>query len=391
MPGSYDRSSVARIAPRIYTSVKFLLFPEITALALSMSLDDPRYIPKAQRILVVLPTWVGDVVMSTAFLEALYKRFPDARISLLMNRHMFGLLEGSPWVDHPYFWPPRNKSEPAREQQKLLLRQLRAEKFDLAIMLPNSLRSAWLCWRIGAKRRLGYKRDGRGLLLSDALPVPNRKGRQYEPLPLVDYYAGIAAALGCEHPGDGLRLFTTQACEQSVTKRLCQEGVDVKRPLVVLCPGANFGASKCWAPARFAAVADYLVAERGVAVAISPGPGEEPLAQAIHDQMQQRSALLIDPCLTLGELKSLIKRCALLLGNDTGPRHFGRAFDVPRVTVFGPTEQEWTRTSHGREKIVRVEVPCGPCHQKICPLEEQICMTRVTVDAVIRACDEELV
>ena len=92
----------------------------------------------------------------------------------------------------------------------------------------------------------------------------------------------------------------------------------------------------------------------------------------------------------LGELKSLIARSDLLLGNDTGPRHFGRAFDIPRVTVFGPTEQRWTDTSHGKESIVKVEVPCGPCHKKKCPLEEQVCMTRVTVEMVSAACEEQL-
>jgi heptosyltransferase-2 len=175
-----------------------------------------------------------------------------------------------------------------------------------------------------------------------------------------------------------------------VEQRLQQAGISREQPLVVLCPGANFGASKCWDPVRFAAVADNLVRQRGAAIAISPGPGEEPLAEAIQGAMDCASLLLAEPCLTLGELKSLIARADLLLGNDTGPRHFGRAFDVPRVTVFGPTEQRWTDTSHGKETIVKVAVPCGPCHKKTCPLEEQVCMTRVTVDMVSAACEEQL-
>ena len=103
-----------------------------------------------------------------------------------------------------------------------------------------------------------------------------------------------------------------------------------------------------------------------------------------------RVFLLTQPCLTLGELKSLIVRADLLLGNDTGPRHFGRALDTPRVTVFGPTEQRWTETSHGDETIVNVDVPCGPCHKKVCPLDEQVCMTQVTVEMVTEACEEQL-
>ncbi len=342
------------------------------------------------RILLILPTWVGDVVMATPFIRSLFDRFPQAEITLLMNRHLYSVLEGSPWAASCVFWPPRKKSPEAKQQHKALLAALRAQKFDLAVMLPNSLRSAWLSFRSGARRRVGFNRDGRGLLLTDRVPVPNRANGSYEPMPLCDYYAVLAEALGMGHPGDGLQLFLTEADDRAVEQRLRAEGIKPEQPLVVLCPGANFGASKCWAPERFAAVADRLVAEYNAAVVISPGPGEEPLAEAIVDHMSEASTLLTAPCLTLGELKSLVADADLLLGNDTGPRHFGRAFDTPRVTVFGPTEQKWTDTSHGSETIVKVQVPCGPCHKKVCPLEEQVCMTRVTVDRVFDACRAEL-
>ncbi|MEH6568100.1 MAG: lipopolysaccharide heptosyltransferase II [Halioglobus sp.] len=343
-----------------------------------------------ERILIVLPTWVGDVVMATPVVQAVFSRFPNADITLLTQRHLYPLLEGSPWAHNCRFWPPRNKTAEAKLAHKALISDLRQQKFDLAIMLPNSLRSAWLCWRSGAKRRLGFNRDGRGILLTDALCVPNKIPGGYEPMPMVDYYAQLAMALGCDHPGDQLTLYTSADSDSAVSERLAQSGIDCGKPLVVISPGANFGASKCWAPDRFAAVADQLIEEHGVAIAMSPGPGEEPLAEAIHNTMKHPSALLTNPCLTLGELKSLINRSALLLGNDTGPRHFARAFDIPRVTVFGPTERRWTDTSHDAETIIQVDVPCGPCHKKVCPLAHHDCMTLVTVEMVKRACDTQL-
>jgi lipopolysaccharide heptosyltransferase II len=349
-----------------------------------------RFARIPERILIVLPTWVGDVVMATPVLQALFERFPGADIAVLTQRHLLPLLDGSPWGQHCYIWPPRNKSAEAKQAHKKLIAELRRQKFDLAIMLPNSLRSAWLCWRSGAKRRLGFNRDGRGLLLTDALAVPNKIPGGFEPMPMVDYYAELAIAMGCEHPGDQLKLFTTADCDEAVERRLLVCDVKADRPVVVISPGANFGASKCWAPERFAAVADYLVEKHDVAIVMSPGPGEEPLAEAIHKSMSRPSALLTAPCLTLGELKSLISRSVLLIGNDTGPRHFARAFNTSRVTVFGPTERRWTDTSHGGETIIQVDVPCGPCHKKICPLEHHDCMNLVTVDMVSRACDSEL-
>ncbi|MCH8744232.1 MAG: glycosyltransferase family 9 protein [Chloroflexi bacterium] len=100
--------------------------------------------------------------------------------------------------------------------------------------------------------------------------------------------------------------------------------------------------------------------------------------------------LCINPLLTLGQLKSLVARCDLLICNDAGPRHFAKAFNVPVVTVFGPTHPQWTSTSYERERIVRIDVDCGPCQQPICPLGHLDCINGVTVEAVFDACRELL-
>jgi heptosyltransferase-2 len=312
------------------------------------------------------------------------------------------VIAGSPWLadgsEVVMTWPPRDKSPASKQAQRNFIKALQEQQFDLAVLLPNSFRSAWLAFRSGAKRRVGFNRDGRRLLLTDAIEVPNKRPNKktapnpgpFEPMPLVEYYAVLAAALGCVPPGDQMQLVTQQADDTHVEALLAATTTTERRPLVTLCPGANFGASKCWAPERFAQVADLLVEEYNAVIAISPGPGEEPLAQAIAAAMRQPNLLLDKPCITLGELKSLIACSDLLLGNDTGPRHFARAFNIHRVTVFGPTEERWTDTSHSRETIVRVTVPCGPCHQKVCPLERQVCMEDVTVDMVFKACQSEL-
>lgn len=357
-----------------------------------------QFEPEPQKVLVVLPTWVGDVVMATPFLASLHKRFSHADFTFVMYKHLQSVLAGSPWLGKVVTWPPKGKSPENKQAKAEFVQQLQQEHFDLAVLLPNSFSSAWLAFRCGAKRRVGFNRDGRGLLLTDRIKVPNKRPNKkdapnpgpFEPMPLVEYYAVLAAALGCEPPGDQMQLITQQQDDLHIKMLLLDQGIDPDKPLVTLCPGANFGASKCWVPERFAQVADLLVKEFDATIAISPGPGEEPLARAIADAMQQPNLLLDKPCITLGELKSLIARSDLLLGNDTGPRHFARAFDIHRVTVFGPTEERWTDTSHGKETIVRVQVPCGPCHQKVCPLERQICMEDVTVQMVFAACQQEL-
>ena len=206
----------------------------------------------------------------------------------------------------------------------------------------------------------------------------------------MEYLADLVEAIDCERPGDRLELFTTPDCDDAVQECLASLGLADYRPLVVISPGAKYGAAKCWPPERFAAAADELIETENAAVVITYGPGEKRIARAIDSAMRRDACVLGSPRLGLGELKSLIRRSDLLLCNDAGPRHFAKAFTVPVVTVFGPTHPEWTATGYASERIVRVEVDCGPCQQRVCPFEHLKCMTGVTVEAVVDAARELL-
>lgn len=369
--------------------------------------------PKPERILLILPTWVGDFVMATPTLRTIRERFPLARITFLMESNLHELARGGPWMDDCITLPPRPKRTVFHREYRDLIRSLRRQSFDFALLLSNSFRSAMIARLSGARRRVGYDRDGRGWLLTERVAVPNRRSHEtldirslsslktsdpvrmgtkipgrpspYIPLPLVDYYANLVQAIGCPPPGDRLELFTSPECDAAVAHRIGN-----RERLVVISPGARFGASKCWMPGRFAATADRLIGELGVTVCITCGPGEEPIARAIASAMQQSPLLLFDPLLSLGELKSLIRRSDLLICNDAGPRHIAKAFGIPVVTVFGPTHPDWTATHYPDERIVRVDVDCGPCQQRTCPLGHLQCMELVTVDRVTAAARELL-
>ncbi len=374
-------------------------------------------------ILVVAPTWVGDFVMATPLLRAIRGRFRDARIALLIEPNLRELVRGGDWMDECVEWPPRAHRSLLHRDFRTFVRSLRRKPFDSAILLPNSFRSALLALLIGAKRRIGFDRDGRNLLLTDAISVPNRRPGwqenaeraaaeiwglreawnapavrlgtelprslgQYVPMPLVEYYGQLSRALGCGDPGDRLELFTTHECDEGVRRRMESLGAGRADSLVVMSPGAKFGASKCWMPDRFGAVADRLMVERSARVVVTCGPGEEPIARAIAANMKCKPLVFDDPLLSLGELKSLIRRATLWIGNDAGPRHIAKAFGVPAVTVFGSTHPDWTATKHANERIVRVDVDCGPCQQRACPLGHLRCMDLISAETVYSAsCD----
>lgn len=324
-----------------------------------------------------MPTWVGDLVMATPALHALRRRLPGSHLAVLIKPNAGEVLQGLAWIDEVMVSKGSSRGLARLLGVLATARELRRRRFSSVVLFSNSFHSALLARLGGIPRRVGYDRDGRGWLLTDGMKAPRRGGR-HAVVSAVAYYNALVRRLGCDDPGEALELATDAADDAVVEERLAKWGIERARPLVVINPGASFGVSKLWIPERYAEVADRLVAEREAAVVIAFGPGERELAVRIRDAMRHRSYLVDDPPGTLGQLKSLIARCDLLLNNDTGPRHFAKAFGRKVVTVFGSTHPGWTHTDYPRERIVRIDVDCGPCQKKVCPLGHHQCMTGVS-------------
>jgi heptosyltransferase-2 len=352
---------------------------------------------QAARVLVVQPNWVGDAVMATPALRAIRELYPDAHISYLLRRYVKPIYTGMPWWDRLITY--RTGKEKARAGRGLidLAARLRVAKFDLAILLPNSFKAALLCKVARIPRIVGYERDGRGLLLTDKL-LPARERGKYVPTPIVRYYLGIAGYLGSRSRSAELELFATQTDAQlasaifdraGLDARLCRPAEQGRGPLVLLNPGAQYGEAKCWLPEHFAQVGDRLMSELGATVLISGAPRERKIIDAVQRHMKHAAVDLQAKGLTLGALKEIVRRCDLMVTNDTGPRHIAAAFDVPVVTIFGPTHPEWTEIDFAKERKVAVKVFCGPCQKKTCPLDHR-CMTRISPAMVFERATELL-
>ncbi len=325
--------------------------------------------------------------MATPTLGALRARFAGASITLLGRPMLGDLIAGGGWADEVIEWEPKRRHRRSLTLVSLAAR-LRRQKFDWALLLTNSFRSALLARLAGVPRRVGYDRDGRGRLLTDRLPVARENG-QIKITRMVDYYGALAEHVGCDPPGDKLVLATDPAGDELAQRRLAGLGLADRRPLFIISPGASFGAAKLWPVERYGALADQLLAAHGGAVLVSCAPGEEEIARQVAASMTQEAHLLDDPVTRLNEFKSLVRRCDLMVCNDAGARHVAKAFDRPVVTIFGPTQPGWTDTDHPRERKVMIPVDCGPCQKKVCPLDHR-CMTGVTVEMVASAADELL-
>lgn len=355
------------------------------AVSLTQGYTAPR-MSDARKILVVQPSWVGDAVMATPTLRALRELFPSAHISYLMRRYVKPVYAGMPWADQLITYRTgKTKAKAGKGQFFELAARLRAAEFDLAVLLPNSFKAALVCKMAGIPRVVGYERDARGFLLTDKL-LPVKDRGKFVPSPIVKYYLGLAHYLGSADRDLRLQLFVTESERREAGDVLARSGLDPglerpaasgRPPLIVLNPGAAFGAAKCWKAEYFAELADRFVDDLGATVLLSAAPKERAIVETIKRHMRHAPVDLSNRGMTLGSLKEIVRRCDLMVTNDTGPRHIAAAFDVPVVTVFGPTHPEWTEIYYAKERQVAVKVFCGPCQKKTCPLDHR-CMTRVT-------------
>ena len=346
-----------------------------------------------QRILVVQPSWVGDAVMATPTLRAIRQLYPSAEISFLLRRYLKGLYVGMPWADQLVTYrTDKTKGRTGKGAFDLAAR-LRAGRFDLAVLLPNSFKAALVCKMAQVPRVLGYERDGRGFLLTDRL-IPNKQAGKFVPSPIIRTYMALAHYLGSASRDLTMGLFVTDADRRAGEAVLARCGLPAglhrpaaagRPPLVVLNPGAQYGAAKLWRADYFAALADRFVSDLGATVLLSASPKERAIVQSIRGQMKGPAVDLSSAGMTLGSLKDVVRRCDLMVTNDTGPRHVAAALGVPVVTVFGPTHPEWTDIYVPAERQVSIPVFCGPCQKKVCPLDHR-CMTGVTPDMVWDAC-----
>ncbi len=340
---------------------------------------------QADRIFVRAPNWVGDLVMATAAFARIRAGFPQAEIVCGLRPYLRSLLAGTEHFDD-YMDMPRAGGA------RGLLRQaaaLRRRRFDLAIVFPNSLESGLAAWLAGIPRRLGYK-QGRPFLMNLGTYAAPARGigklrARRTPEPMPEYYRKLLDVLELP-PGPARGALVVTGEEQSACEAWLEErGVGRDRLVVAINAGASYGASKLWEPDRFAAVARVLRERRGAAVVLLSGPAEVDMVRGIARQSGAVAA--VDPVLPLGMLKPLVARSSLLITTDSGPRHVAVALGVPVVCLMGPNDPRYTAYCLEKTALIRKELPCSPCNQKVCPLGHRHCMTLIEVDEVVAAAE----
>jgi heptosyltransferase II len=343
-----------------------------------------------QRLLVRGTNWVGDSVMSLPALKQVRQVFPKARISLLVVPWVSGVFEEADFVDQVLIFDREGAHRGWKGRYKLI-RSLRDQQFDAALLLQNAFEAALFVRLSGIPIRVGYSRDCRGWLLTHAVPIDpitRRSHQAYYYLDLVNqlsqpertqFLAGSQGARTASLLPD-ISLAVGAARREAARKRLQQLGVDFSRKRVGVNPGASFGSAKRWPIERYAALLDRLIEEQGAQAILFGAASETVIAHSIRSLMRHQPILLTGKT-QLAELIAMIACCDFVITNDSGPMHLAAALRVPTLAIFGPTDEIATGPLSPRAVVLNKKVECSPCLLRECPIDHR-CMTRITVDEV---------
>ncbi len=328
----------------------------------------------AERILVKMPNWLGDVVMSLPTLECLRKTYPKAWIACLIKNGIADILRYNPVVDEVMGYE-HGKGAVGVGRKMATIQSLRRKAFDLAVLLTNSFESALWVVLAGIPRRLGYNTDARGLLLSHA--VPRRPAAVHQ----IDYYLRLCQEVGEAEVPPVPRVRIPLRDQDWAEDFIRSIGVLPKDLLIGLCPGAAYGPAKRWLPGRFVDVCRWIAENYQAKFVVFGGEGDREACGMVADGIG-RHAINLCAKTTLREFAALTEKCALMISNDSGAMHLSAAIGTKVIAIFGSTPPSESAPPENCTVLWK-NVPCSPCFKRECPMDFQ-CMTSISSEEVCR-------
>ena len=335
------------------------------------------------------PNWVGDSVMVIPALREIRKVFPTTIITALVLPWVRDIYKISPWVDEVLIYD-RDGKHAGISRRLRLVRTIAKRKFDAALLLQNAFEAALLARLARIPIRAGYKRDGRGWLLTHGVLVDQSITKLHQ----IFYYWDLVDQL-FRKKRIGLEISKNPVKIQKIYNNslplkndllktghqiLHNEGISFNGKLVGINPGASFGSAKRWLTNRYAEVLDRLIKEQNAEIVIFGSSSELTIANEICQFMKYRPVILSGRT-SLSHLMALISFCQLLITNDSGPMHLASALQVPTLALFGSTNEITTGPLNPLSVVLNKKVECSPCLLRECPIDHH-CMTEITIEEV---------
>ena len=338
-------------------------------------------------ILLIRLDHLGDVLLTTPAMRSLKKRFPQVRITMVIKEWSLEAIKNNPHIDNIIicnpFWTIASKE--GKKPEGIcgiyhLIHLLRKEHFDLAIDFKGDVRNILITFLSGAKRRVSYGIRGGGFLLTDDIPYESE-------IHEIDKNLRLLNRLGINAQDDEMELYFNEEDMARVEQIFEQKGIDLSSQTIALHYG---GASqfKCWDMDKFITLAERITENNSANVLFFGGPYER---EALQLSEKIEKGIFLMPDLTVCQMAAALKRCALLVCNDSGPMHMGFAVGTPTVAIFGPTfPNRFGPKDLEKNRVVRSGLSCSPCWHPDKPIgcKERKCFKSIEVGSVLAAIKE---
>jgi predicted lipopolysaccharide heptosyltransferase III len=363
------------------------------------SIYQPTDLPTHQfsRILLVRLRQIGDVVFTTPAIHALRQRFPDAHLTYIVEPAAAPIVAGNPHLNQVIV-APRAHGLRGLLDDLALAKQLRADRYDLAIDFHGGPRASLLTWLSGAPDRLGYDVVGRGWMYTQRVARP----RGLRPRHSVENQWDLLAPLGVAPPDRSalpMEMPVDPRVSLAIDERLTRAGVGAGDQIVVVHVSAG-NPFRRWPAAHFVdLIAALANADPSRRIVVTSGPSEHDAADRVIASARTllgENAGQVVSCgeFSLAELRALVDRAALYIGGDSGPLHIAATSGVPIVGLYGPTlpvrSAPWRAPGWITESVDAGDLPCRPCDQRVCEPGDFRCLTSISAARVLEAAERAL-
>lgn len=342
------------------------------------------------KVLIIGPSWVGDMVMAQTLFACLKLRHgPDCQIDVLAPEWSRPILERMPEINQALSFPLGHGVLDIATRRRI--GKSLAGQYDQAILLPNSLKSALVPFFAGIPQRTGWRGEMRYGLLND---IRVRDKDRY-PL-MIERFMALAYEPDhqLERPYPRPLLQIDPVTRDAALERF---GLELdRRPVLVLCPGAEFGEAKRWPSERYAAVADEKI-RQGWQVWLFGSKKDHPVGEQIRDRLRpglREESVNLAGETSLAEAIDLMSCATAVVSNDSGLMHVAAALNRPLVAVYGSTSPDFTPPLAEQVEIVRLGLDCSPCFDRTCRFGHYNCLRDLepqrVIDALVRLVGEPL-
>lgn len=354
-----------------------------------------NHMQRPKKILLINPFGIGDVLFTTPIIHTLKDALPETKIGYLSNRRTEDILKNNPYLDYIFVYE-RDEFEDCKKKtivrwlKEMLsfLNSIKKEHFDIAFDFSLNTQFGFFSWYAGIPKRIGYNFKGRGFFLTSKIPLSGYKDRH-----MAEHYAALLKEIGLNLKYNNMELYINEQDKQWARDALQKEGVSQEDYLIGIIPGGgkSWGKEayrKQWAPQRFAALADKIVANKQSKIIIMGDFSEQDIAEKVITSMKSK-AIDFSGKTTLGQLAALLSRMRLVVTNDGGPLHMAAALGVKTVSIFGPVDERvyGPYPVSDRNIVIKSNISCRPCYHNFrireC-LRQRQCLEGITVGDVYK-------